>query len=147
MPHPLPDDVRAAIAGGRKIDAIRLLRERTGLGLVQAKAAVEAGSMPDAAPLPQQQPQGLPGSLPSEVRAALAAGNLLQAIKLLRQAKGIGLKQAKAMAAEARRAVAPQGGQMGAGLAPGEVPRNSLSPGLVALVIVLAGAAWLWLGQ
>ena len=147
MPHPLPDDVRTALSGGRKIDAIRLLRERTGLGLAQAKAAVEAGSVPDAAPQRQGQQQGVAGALPSEVRAALAAGNLLQAIKLLRQAKGIGLKQAKAMADEARRAVAPQGGKMGDGLAPGEVPRSKLSPGIVALAIVLAGAAWLLLGR
>jgi ribosomal protein L7/L12 len=145
MPHPLPDDVRAALAGGRKIDAIRLLRERTGLGLAQAKAAVEAGFLPDAARTPARPP-GPAGSLPSEVHAALAAGNLVQAIKLLRQTKGVGLKQAKALADEARRAVVTQAPQTGEGPSPGEVPRSKISPGLVALVIVLAGAAWLWLG-
>lgn len=146
MPHPLPEDVRAALAGGRKIDAIRLLRKRTGLNLAQAKAAVEAGFLPDASPAPPAQLQGLAGSLPAEVQAALAAGNLLQAIKLLRQSKGVGLQQAKSMADEARRAVVTQAPQTGEGPSPGEVPRSKISPGLVVLVIVLAGAAWLLLG-
>ncbi len=146
MRHPLPDDVRTALASGRKIDAIRLLRERTGLGLAQAKAAVEAGFLPDAAPTPALQP-GPAGSLPSEVHAALAAGKLLQAIKLLRQTKGVGLKQAKAMADEARPAVVPQAPQTGEGPSPGEVPRSRVSPGLVVLAVVLAGAVWLLLGR
>ena len=34
-------DVQAAIAGRRKIEAIRLVRERTGLGLREAKLLVE----------------------------------------------------------------------------------------------------------
>ena len=36
-------DVRAAIAQGHKIEAIRLVRERTGLGLKEAKDLVERG--------------------------------------------------------------------------------------------------------
>jgi ribosomal protein L7/L12 len=149
MPTPVPEDVRAALAAGKKIDAIRLLRARTGLGLAQAKAAVESGFVPDAT-TPQQ---GLAGSLPAEVQAALAGGHVLQAIKMLRQAKGVGLKQAKAMADEASRAAVPRGGQTGQivqrgdGPSPGEVPRSKLSPGLVLLVVVLAVAAWLLLGQ
>jgi len=148
MPTPLPEDVRAALAAGKKIDAIRLLRTRTGLGLAQAKAAVESGFVPDAA-APQQ---GLAGSLPAEVQAALAGGHMLLAIKLLRQAKGVGLTQAKALAEEARRAAAlkngqsGQSGQSGGGPSPGEVPRSTLSPGLVALVVVLAVAGWFLLG-
>ena len=39
---PISDAVVAAIRGGRKIDAIKLLREETGLGLKAAKHAVEA---------------------------------------------------------------------------------------------------------
>jgi large subunit ribosomal protein L7/L12 len=45
-PVPLPGDMRAAVeaelAAGRKIEAIKLLREATGLGLKDAKEAVEA---------------------------------------------------------------------------------------------------------
>ena len=50
-PAPAPEEggdaesdgsVEAALRAGRKIDAIRLYRERHGVGLVQAKQAVEA---------------------------------------------------------------------------------------------------------
>lgn len=37
-------DVQAAIAGGKKIEAIRMVRERTGLGLKEAKQLVERRS-------------------------------------------------------------------------------------------------------
>lgn len=40
--NPLPPDVLAALRAGHKIDAIRLMREATGLGLKEAKDAVEA---------------------------------------------------------------------------------------------------------
>ena len=37
----LPGNVREAIAAGRKIEAIKLLREATGLGLANAKVLVD----------------------------------------------------------------------------------------------------------
>jgi len=37
-------EVRAALAGGNKIEAIKLVRERTGLGLKEAKDLVERGA-------------------------------------------------------------------------------------------------------
>lgn len=87
----------------------------------------------------------MPEPLPDDVRAALAAGRTLDAIKLLRQAKGVGLKEAKALADEARRRLAPQRGQAGAdGLSPGEVPRRGGKVFTVAVVLALFGlAAWL----
>lgn len=36
------DEIRALIRAGRKIDAIKLVRERTGLSLAEAKDAVQA---------------------------------------------------------------------------------------------------------
>ena len=36
------EEIRALIRQDRKIDAIKLVRERTGLGLAEAKDAVEA---------------------------------------------------------------------------------------------------------
>lgn len=41
MPPELPPDVQEAIVDGRKIEAIRLLRENWGLGLAEAKAVVD----------------------------------------------------------------------------------------------------------
>lgn len=38
----LPDQVVSAIQAGRKIDAIKLLRETQGIGLKEAKHAVDA---------------------------------------------------------------------------------------------------------
>lgn len=49
-PPSLPPDVRSAVQAGRKIDAIRLLREATGLGLKEAKDAVEAFEAGEAPP-------------------------------------------------------------------------------------------------
>jgi hypothetical protein len=69
MPSPLPDDVRIALAGGQKVEAVRLLREHTGLGLAEAMAAVESGLIPSAAPR-----DGFADPLPADVGAALAAG-------------------------------------------------------------------------
>ncbi|MGD9689353.1 MAG: hypothetical protein AB7K52_07910 [Phycisphaerales bacterium] len=37
------DDIRALIAEGRKIEAMKLYRERTGAGLAEAKDAVDRG--------------------------------------------------------------------------------------------------------
>lgn len=39
---PLPAEVIAAVQRGEKIEAIKILRERTGIGLKDAKDAVEA---------------------------------------------------------------------------------------------------------
>ena len=47
----LPSEVLAAIADGRKIVAIKLLREATGLGLANAKVLVDRA----AARMPQNQ--------------------------------------------------------------------------------------------
>lgn len=50
----LPSDVLAAIADGRKVVAIKLLREATGLGLANAKVLVDraAARMVDKSPHP-----------------------------------------------------------------------------------------------
>jgi hypothetical protein len=42
---PLPPDVLDALARGNKIEAIKLLRGHTGLGLKEAKDAVEASGV------------------------------------------------------------------------------------------------------
>ena len=42
--RPVPEDVREAIAAGRKIDAINLLREQWGIGLAEAKKFVDVAS-------------------------------------------------------------------------------------------------------
>ena len=53
----IPQDVLIAVAEGRKIEAIRLLRERTGLGLRQARRLVDALERARGAPAPGDLPQ------------------------------------------------------------------------------------------
>lgn len=40
--HRVPVEVMEAIAAGRKIEAIKLLREQTGMGLLEAKELVDS---------------------------------------------------------------------------------------------------------
>ena len=84
-----------ALNAGNKIEAIKLVREATGLGLKEAKDAVErleAGEMPY---LPPHAPQLDRGAFPLAAASALQNGKLIDAIRIVREARGIGLKDAK----------------------------------------------------
>jgi ribosomal protein L7/L12 len=78
---------------GQKIQAIKLYRELTGVGLKEAKDyvdALESGGQPVAAdPAPTRS-----GDL-AEVHALARQGQKIQAIKLYRELTGAGLKDAK----------------------------------------------------
>ena len=130
---PLPDDVLAALQRGQTIEAIKLLRGSTGLGLAEAKDLIDRHlggrpvSIARSTPLTE---------LPADVAAAMQQGNKLEAIRLLREHTGIGLKEAKeAVESIGRRSSA----QAGAG-SPGEVPRSG---GRMGLVVAFIGAALL----
>jgi ribosomal protein L7/L12 len=87
-------DIKAEIAAGNKIAAIKLYRDATGAGLAEAKEAVEliaAGKPPKAGDRPPQPDE----SALQRVSAAISAGNLIEAIRLYRTATGVGLKEAK----------------------------------------------------
>jgi ribosomal protein L7/L12 len=100
-PEPPPDDdallnqVAGLLAGGRKIEAIRVYREARGVGLAEAKHAVElieAGRQWSAAePTPATKEPGLVGEVLEHVRA----GRWIHAVKHYRDATGSGLKEAK----------------------------------------------------
>lgn len=97
-PAPLPEAARAALASGRMIEAIRIVREIEGIGLKEAKARVDAhqaGGSPAAASSTGTAAQG-GDALPPAAQAALARGEIIEAIKIVRQTEGIGLKAAKA---------------------------------------------------
>jgi ribosomal protein L7/L12 len=93
------------IEAGRKIDAITMVRERTRLGLADAKALVEAlasgadgvdlrlvrtSSADDVAQATIDDPD-----LAAQLVLELAAGRRIEAIRLLRERTGLGLKEAK----------------------------------------------------
>lgn len=85
----LPDDVREALEQGNKIEAIKRLRESTGMGLKEAKDLVENHG--------QGTVQNIPDILSdaASVADALQKGNKIEAIKRLRQQTGLSLKDAK----------------------------------------------------
>src|ERR1043165_2032660 len=94
--------IREAILAGNKILAIKLYREQTGLGLAEAKDAVErmeSQLQNLSAPRPSQPVESIgPGAVPDHsaaIREAILAGNKILAIKLHREQTGVGLKQAK----------------------------------------------------
>ncbi len=101
----LEQQILDLLATSRKIEAIKLLREHAGLGLAEAKAAVE--SLERGVPLP-----GLPsvdGNLERQILEQMAAGNKIGAIKLHREQTNAGLKESKdyVEALAARHGIAP----------------------------------------
>jgi hypothetical protein len=66
---PLPPDVRAALDQGDALEAIKLLRRRTGFGLKEAKDAVERG--------PKRRGAAASGLSPGEVPRSAGFGRWL----------------------------------------------------------------------
>jgi len=91
MTLPIQPDIEATWRRGDKVQAIKQLREATGLGLAEAKAMLE--DMLDGEPLAVDS--ATRQQLAPAIEAALARGDKLAAIKLLKDATGIGLKEAK----------------------------------------------------
>lgn len=152
MPAQIPQKILKHWRSGRKIDAIKQLREQSGLGLKEARDLLEASDGPDfvhqgaarqtQVSRPVRDPRDPAGTVPlsalssiktttttvngktttrvtvsgdhaeaiealmsganavpaeirAEVEDAMARGNKIEAIKLLRDATGLGLAQAK----------------------------------------------------
>jgi ribosomal protein L7/L12 len=97
--------VREQIARGNKIEAIKIYREKTGVGLKEAKDAVEA--MEAGRPVIVQQVTLVGASaaagagfassaeMMDEVKRQLRKGNKIEAIKTYREYFNVGLKEAK----------------------------------------------------
>jgi len=90
-----PPAALAALSAGDKIEAIKLVRAATGLGLKEAKDAVErfeSGETPFLSPRARPLDRG---AFPLAAASALQNGKLIDAIRIVREARGIGLKDAK----------------------------------------------------
>ena len=140
----LPQPVQDALQRGNLVEAIKLMRAGTGLGLKETKDALEAymrGEPPAAGFAPKALPAGAP--LPVQVQEALDQGNKIEAVRRLRGLTGMGLKEAKdAVEGEIDNA----GPGASDGLSPGQVRGSSgLWRWLVALA-VLGLAAFVLLG-
>ncbi len=94
----LDGEVRALAAEGRIIEAVKLVRDRTGIGLAAAKDKVD--SLHGKALTPASSIASLTFGnahidVNDEARRLLHAGKLIEAIKLVRERTGMGLKEAK----------------------------------------------------
>lgn len=90
--QPLPDAVIDALQNGHTIEAIKLLRSATGLGLKEAKDVIDRYQSGN--PLTHTAADSI-NQLPASVLDALQQGNKIEAIKRLREQTGLGLKEAK----------------------------------------------------
>lgn len=142
----LPPDVLASLDEGQVIEAIKRLRAATGLGLKEAKDLIDAHLAGDAVSMaaPAQ-----PTQVPDAVRQALAEGHKIEAIRLLRDHEGLGLKEAKDRVDAIEQLMAePASVGMGAapGLSPGQQPSPGAGPWIVVAVVLLATVvAYLWM--
>jgi len=93
--------ISTLVAGNHKIEAIKQVRELTGLGLKEAKDYIEGlplaalDDLPASAPYPVVSTNLAAPNL-AEVSVLLAGGNKIGAIKRVRELTGLGLKEAKA---------------------------------------------------
>ena len=89
MDH-IDPEVHNLIRKGKKIKAIKRLRELTGMGLKEAKDYVDNWGEPASPPV------GIsPETLEFEVRELIRQGRKVMAVKRVRELTGMGLKEAK----------------------------------------------------
>lgn len=93
------EQIQKHLGAGNKIEAIKVYRQATGVGLKEAKDAVEAMQAGQAIAFnvatPRLQSTAQDPATIAELRALLQRGNKIEAIKIYRQATGVGLKEAK----------------------------------------------------
>ena len=90
----VPEAAKQALRRGNKIEAIKIVREQWGIGLAEAKEAVEQAER-GADPRPQGAAASRDGKFPLEAIMALKKGDKISAIKIVRTTFGLGLKEAK----------------------------------------------------
>lgn len=92
------DSTRIAelIREGKKLEAIKLLRESTGIGLKEAHEEIERimRGEPASARSESDAAMGTEG-LPAEVEDLVRRGRKIEAIKLLREQRDLGLREAR----------------------------------------------------
>lgn len=99
----LLDELAQEIGAGRPVNAMRIYRDATGVGLKEAKDAVELlqAEFRGQAPVPgastPMPAEAVPSdvNLDGEIAALLAQGRMIHAVKLTRERLHLGLKEAK----------------------------------------------------
>lgn len=144
----LPPEVLAALDEGHTIEAIKRLRTATGLGLKESKDLIDAHQRGEEISIATRD--ALPAHVPDAVRQALAEGNKIEAIRLLRDHEGLSLKDAKDRVDAMEQSMAePASIGMGA-MAPGLSPGQQRGGGagnwiVVAVVVAIAVGAYFWM--
>ena len=126
MTQELPGNVVDSINDGNKIEAIKRLREVSGMDLASAKAAVESYGRTTGSEEPSEA-----------VLSALAAGRKIEAIRLYREEQGIGLRDARIKIESLMAKTAPPDTYQASG------GLRSLVSMLLAIAVVVAVYAWL----
>ncbi len=100
----LEAEVQQLLQQGQKIQAVIRVRERSDSGLKAAKAYVDRLERGDALPLPPLSCpvtlDDVPPGLVEEAGTLLARGQKIQAIKLVKEHTGMGLREARDWVAE-----------------------------------------------
>lgn len=95
-------EVQSLLVQGRKMEAIKLLKERSGIPLEAAKTAVEAieklGTLGTATLSITTNTTTLSQQDTAEIQRLIRQGEKIAAIKLIRDRTGLGLKEAKDVA-------------------------------------------------
>jgi ribosomal protein L7/L12 len=120
-------ELQELLRAGNKIAAVKLYRERTGAGLADAKAAVDAIERGEPATADQRQASPR-NDFERQLEQLLRGGNMIAAIKLYRERTGKGLKESK----DAVEAFARQR----------NIPLKQIGCGLSALLLVVVAVAW-----
>jgi ribosomal protein L7/L12 len=95
-------EVQSLLIQGRKIEAIKLLKERSGIPLEAAKTAVDAmeklGTLGTTTLSITTNTTTLSQQDSAEIQRLIRQGEKIEAIKLIRDRTGLGLKEAKDVA-------------------------------------------------
>jgi ribosomal protein L7/L12 len=137
-----PDQLKEVVLlarAGKKIEAIKVYRQMTGCGLVEAKTAVEniqAGQLGQTFNQNPTRPQvgaSIPSERMAEINQFIRSGQKIEAIKIYRQVTGVGLREAKD-------AVEAMGGSVNLnGGLPEFQQKNTAGSSLGSKLLILAG--------
>lgn len=128
--------IETLLLDGNKIGAIKAYREQTGLGLAEAKYAVEqmectlvsGGSTPDQTSQSTARGSGITDGDRLRIDTSLLAGKKIEAIKIYREITGTGLKEAKNAVEQVEQNLRGQGRL---------IPKPSGCMGMLASLLIL----------
>ena len=94
--HKGMDEIEYMLTAGNKINAIKIYRQRTGVGLKEAKDAIDRMALELKTARSERSNQTDHGLVdPDELQRLIRAGKKIQAIKYYRETTGVDLKEAK----------------------------------------------------